>query len=523
MNLSALRSQLEIAESLEDIQFFSASEGLLTDLGHHEDQITELAELLCSKLENYNTLRASLDDSISTLTANVDEKHPSSSRPSPISHCPYEILAFIFENIVEEGSHAIQPLLLVNKQFYQVAISDPFLWRKITIKINKYMGEANSLSTSYINACLHRSEDVLLDVELDCSAASTQTEYIKRVMFDAIQQSMDEEDPKCVVNGISHALDRTGGFKYPVYEQKWRRFMDIVHSLTGPAWIHMRRWRSAFISLPNIKILAGDVWGLLSAGHAPNLQDLQIINFELDNTFPLPPHANAVHANFRRAEFISDDLFPAWPAIQRLLITGKTDLSQIPIAFASLDSLEFECYTISAWNVDTLAQCIFLRELTINCALTYRHHIRRAHVHLPHLASLTLRGNINLLKHTQFHLPSIERWFLQCNSSQGPLEIRAPYVEWYISSSQLLEEELWFLAGLIEKFTMPVSLTVKNMRNPETGYDMIRQMQEEGRLNRYLTVIVIEDKPEDDDDSKTERGEDENDVNDDLFFGSPSP
>ncbi|KAG8847654.1 hypothetical protein FRC20_002710, partial [Serendipita sp. 405] len=205
-DLRLLLPQLQMFESFE---FLPSSTGTIDSyptLAMCEQEVTNLARQLRSKMQEYSARRLSINKGrpISSIVQDPRPIEETRLTVSPISRCPDCLLVSIFELVTEEGSHNILPLLSVNKRFYQLAMSNPTLWRKIFITINEYLSEVNSLSTSYVKVCLERSKEALLDIILDCEDALAPFEFMRGYISNLVSNAVvDEVDKKGILNYLS--------------------------------------------------------------------------------------------------------------------------------------------------------------------------------------------------------------------------------------------------------------------------------------------------------------------------------
>ncbi|KAG8830818.1 hypothetical protein FRC20_008275 [Serendipita sp. 405] len=189
--LRSLLAQLQTLDSWETPSLMEPFDATLSSLSECEGQITDLSRQLCSKIEEYKGLKGTTEG---PQTFNLGSP--------PISRCPDVLLGYIFEYIVEKGSHHISPLLTVDRRFHQLIMSNCFLWRKLFFTFGKDLKEVNCLSTRYVQACLERSRNALLDVVLDYSDVLEQSfftgEYVSKLIRDSV--------PGSDLEGIAHRV-----------------------------------------------------------------------------------------------------------------------------------------------------------------------------------------------------------------------------------------------------------------------------------------------------------------------------
>ncbi|KAG8825375.1 hypothetical protein FRC17_008701 [Serendipita sp. 399] len=438
----------------------------------HEQEITDLSQLICSKIQQYTDLVKPDNEHEHSIDSSI---HPKISMlPSPISRCPDIILDYIFEYVVEEGSHNVRPLLHVNKRFHQLAMSNPRLWRKIFIKLDKIFQDVNSLTSSYISICLQRSGEALLDVVLDVTGVGSALDLMGQYAIRAIQLStMDEEDRRDVMEYVanSHCY---GNVDFPLYERKMERLLDAIRSFAGP---EVQRWRSLFVSCPDSEIVRDRIVAALSIDTS-NLQSLQLEGF---NTVDL------------------ERIGPIQSKITHLVLpsTEYVEIFRLPLKFAHLTKLDFrfvgnELNTVH--TLKTLSRCISLRELGIIYYTGWESPgYQLIRLHLPRLTSFHLAGDLpQLIDRVEFDLPQLEFWNFGCAPTENLPVIDAMHVKW-----DLLEDyyefynEMECLVRLLATLKGTETLTVKGLNHPDSCLTELREMKAAKKLPECLKIISL--------------------------------
>ncbi|KAG8844882.1 hypothetical protein FRB91_002244 [Serendipita sp. 411] len=464
--LRSLLAQLQTLDSWETPSLMEPFDATLSSLSECEGQITDLSRQLSSKIEEYKGLKGTAKG---PQTFNLGSP--------PISRCPDVLLGYIFEYIVEKGSHHISPLLTVDRRFHQLIMSNCFLWRKLFFTFGKDLKEVNCLSTRYVQACLERSRNALLDVVLDYSDVLEQFispgEYISRLIRDSLPGS-DLEGIDRVSVGVG---DVAWDMDFSTLERILQGRFKIIQSLTGPECIHTRRWRSAIISFPANENPQPEMLDLFT-GEMPNLQILQLDNV----TFQL---------------FCKRLPDSGWPTVTQFRFSSDLKLSRAPLNLGLLTVLRFEhCNEENnADNLATLAQCTSLRELEIECSGSKILDTPQIDIHLPLLTSFTLRRAVSYIDYVHFHLPKLKHLKLACRADQVLPNIDALHVEWEVWMGHWIEveDEMNYLLHLLSGLKKAVSLTVKHLTHPEVCLAKCREMKVESKLPKCLQVIDIED------------------------------
>jgi hypothetical protein len=116
----------------------------------------------------------------------------------------------IFRLYLAEDPRRVRRLLLVCRQWYDIAIKDPRLWNHIYIKADKQW-DLKSVAVSYKNhakMCLQRSGGSLLDVKIDCDELCSSRDQIQeRIKESFAGQFMDDTDAEIAFSNWMHDLD----------------------------------------------------------------------------------------------------------------------------------------------------------------------------------------------------------------------------------------------------------------------------------------------------------------------------
>ncbi|KAG8830715.1 hypothetical protein FRC17_004369 [Serendipita sp. 399] len=474
-----LLAQLQVVEAFEVPESACIiSEAISSSLSATERRIVNLTQQLRSEIDVYMQKITSIHAVHATAPPAQETGRFKTKLQalSPISRCPDVLLEEIFELVAENGSHAMLPLLTVNKQFYRVVISNPVLWRKIFIEMDEDIEEVNSLSGAYIEICVGRSRDVLLDVILDCSAIpdphSFMHHYIRNLIYHSEKDELGARDATDYLffELEEPEVDRPRDYwEFPLYSRKLKYLLDITKSLVGLEETNARRWRSATIRFPDTSSVTKALWYLISS-EMPNLQSLRL---------------NCVDYSALRKILPSQSR----PVLTQFAISKSIDLSQVPIDFEFLTTLEFAHSNFKEnTSLVTLSRCIALQELTITCwGDCDDDDGEQPGVELPMLVSLSLRRNVSILRHVRFHLPRLENWYLDCFSTENLPDINAPYIRWKVRL-HAYQEEMERPIELISRLKV-TKLVLDGLLHPEASFARIREMK--STLPRSLKVVEI--------------------------------
>ncbi|KAG8813169.1 hypothetical protein FRC17_001645 [Serendipita sp. 399] len=430
-SLSLLNAQLKVIEAIEDPTLHSfllsspSTTGTYGDLffiEKFEQSIRDLSRDLSDRIQQYLPLATSL----------IRRGKAVAKRPA-IDRLPNEVVIEIFRRLVEDGSHQLKSLFLVNKRFYAMVTSVPSLWCNINIGIDAMLQEPNNLSHRYIQACLERSQQSLLHVHLDMTDATPTWGYatsIFAIIRDVVPQFSDLIDH--TVEGVWETDWYNEGF---FYAHRMDEIYDLVGELTGPKGTHMRRWKS-FIFLPPTEYEVVDlgqfIWDLFKYP-TPNLE-----TFILNGPIPIEPTS-------------FNDSFTGLTAVRHLTLRQPDGFKSVPLSRHLLVTAVI--YYDSEVTLEILSDCSALQELTITQIKMQETDLlgggRETHVNLPSLRRLTLDGDVSKLKHVIFLTPCLEGLMLLCGCEDGIPKVRARSIVWTPKGEKNTDPMVKFLQLLL--------------------------------------------------------------------------
>ncbi|KAG8815949.1 hypothetical protein FRC17_000526 [Serendipita sp. 399] len=415
-SLSLLNAQLKAIEAIEDPTLHSfllsspsttGTSGDLFLIEKFEQTIRDLSRDLNDGIRQYLSLATSL----------IRRGRAVAKRPA-IDRLPNEVVIEIFRRLVEDGSHQLKPLFLVNKRFYAMVTSVPSLWCNINIRINSMLQETNDLSRRYIQACVERSQQSLLHVSLDVTDVSPTWGYAASILA-AIRN---------VVPQFSDLIDHT---EEAVWETEWYdegafydlrmdEICDLVEAMIGPEGSYMRRWKS-FIFFPpteyDLVYLGQLIWDLFTHP-TPDLETF-ILNgpISFEGTFFNSSFTDLTAV--RHLTLLQPNGYKWAPLSRHLLVTAV-------LQYDPDNTLEI------------LSDCIALQELTITQIrrppADLSREAREIHVNLPSLQRLTLDGDVSELKNVIFLTPCLKGLMLLCwcedGIPDGIPKVRARSIVW---------------------------------------------------------------------------------------------
>ncbi|KIM31210.1 hypothetical protein M408DRAFT_64678, partial [Serendipita vermifera MAFF 305830] len=163
-----------------------------------------------------------------------------------VQNLPNEMLILIFEYFLAINHRLIRRLLLVCKHWNHIVMQSPRLWGRVQLLPldYEYRYPFESL-LPYVEACLQRSQSVLLDIELDYVLLLTREEYIRNKVLATICEISNDEP-----NVIDQVYNLNCDFASPEYDAYFDQTMKELSILIGPMGAHMEKWRSLRLRIP---------------------------------------------------------------------------------------------------------------------------------------------------------------------------------------------------------------------------------------------------------------------------------
>ncbi|KAG8819909.1 hypothetical protein FRC17_010303 [Serendipita sp. 399] len=471
-SLSSLFFRLQAIESLEAAS--PLSHLVASSLSGSEQQISDLSRQLCSKIDDYLELREPL---LGSSAGPVPV--PTAVLFSPISLCPDEVLGYIFEAIIDDGSHNLHPLLTVNRRFHRLIMSTPRLWSKIFIRINIRLEDVNSLSTSYITTCLERSGEVLLDIVMNCDGIRHTSEFLEHYAFEALEaMELEKENKRDVLDHVGWACGKLGengdrNFPCPFYDRKMDNVVEIVYILMSQA----HRWRSAIIHPPDPSYTERGARNMFTC-KMPNLQSLEINYYDFALLSELIPES-------------------PWPKLTEFAFTSRIDLSKASLNLSQLRSLTFKHYDdrFDFSNMSILSECISLQKLDIHCNFSFKKEkYPPIDVRLPRLKFFSLSGSMESISYVHFILPELEHWDLSCDLRRYIPDVDAHHVSWQsVWSSEEISagSEVDGVIRLFSRFKKTVSVALNGLKHLEFCIRKFEEMTAAKLLPGNLRAVDI--------------------------------
>ncbi|KAG8826760.1 hypothetical protein FRC17_008116 [Serendipita sp. 399] len=377
-----------------------------------QQAILDLSKSLCDAIQRYLTV---VNSSIS-------------SRRRTVALLPNELMIQIFQVLVVDGSHHLQPLLLVNKRFHVLVTTAPSLWCNINIKFDEALQECNNLSVRYIRSCIKYSGKSFLNIDLDLADISDTSGCAVSIL-----EIVKKEVPR-FSDVIGFAIDIAGELDGLDEEAFFTRRLDkldsLVKALAGKKGFHARRWRSLKLSTSEPDYHASDkLWPLLKY-KMPNLK-----------TFVL---RGSLSEEFDDFDTFDDDI-PNLTAVRHLTLSNTSEFRLASFSLHLLTTVVVSCLSHLS-GLDIFSSCRALQELTITDVERYLEDWRSEKspidVELPSLKKLALGGSVGALKDVKFRTPCLNNVTLFCGCEEGLPKLRARSMVWAPDADEVESLEL---------------------------------------------------------------------------------
>ncbi|KIM32556.1 hypothetical protein M408DRAFT_183049 [Serendipita vermifera MAFF 305830] len=329
------------------------------------------------------------------LEKEIDEYRMSAQ--SYIRKCPKEILMILFEFYTLENPRVVRRLLLVCKEWYQLAVSMPRLWNRIPINIDHVWDvtfSCNDISRR-VEICLQRSGSLPLELDLDFTNFESSGAKICEKIIDSFQGSnADSWNIREWAYGLS--TESIEGFEVlPVCHPQ--HVFALVEQLAGKTGDVMRRWGSLRLVLPGDGNLAAMVWKHL-VYPTPHLSRM-----DLNGTHGL----TLVHGNH---DFVG---FPDLRALRHLGLDDLEDLDSLRLEVSSLSS--FVVRYVQG-DISSLSRLANLHTLTLvgGYGVPSDVPVQQTTLSLPRLRNLSVQWVIEGIQDIQFNIPKLECFDIFC-------------------------------------------------------------------------------------------------------------
>jgi hypothetical protein len=407
--------QPELSEAVQDkISQLSALDKLLTKIE------SEFEELFAARLRlEIETTPYRLPSS----PQNEEDLSTSLIQESPIECCPDDVLLLIFHECLNPRHDEIGQLLQVCKRWNHVVMNTPTMWARIQVTEVDHFFEDESrvrLTVSYVSACLERSCNLLLDVELNLMDIPSCSGYIESQARDFLRSIVDEVDHE-EVDSVVYNIEWT--FQSSEYETMLQQAFDGIF---GRENLNLKRWKTLSLTFPHAEEIAMDVWRKFKTP-CPSLKIMKLQNVDF-----LEDEVDGL---------VTSSELQALASVTHLDIKQKHSWVPLEIFTASQSLLEVLETTFISHDLPTLALHVHLHTLVLVGSQFYfaassdspPATLLHFSLHLPRLKNLTIGGNYEPLKTVELDFPILENLTIRTNQSIYPLPKLSPAcVRWQV-------------------------------------------------------------------------------------------
>ncbi|KIM32546.1 hypothetical protein M408DRAFT_19946 [Serendipita vermifera MAFF 305830] len=322
---------------------------------------------------------------------------------APIRKCPEEILLMVFEYYLSKNPRLVRRLLLVCRQWYQLAISAPRLWNRILIYVGEEWDVDNACKSirMWVERCLTRSKPLLLDITLDFSVIGDPVTKIRSKIVKSLYEELNGDVIDLVNDWAATLHVDTLDDPDVISVYQFHHLFDLLNILVGHNGKNMSRWRSLELHLPDMGPVAMEITQRLTYP-ATSLNRLYWIDtsclsnyIEGDYQYPL--------STLR--------------SLESLDVPDPLDLSFLDIQHSSVNNLKIRAQR--CWSSVALNMFTQLQELEIIFEYAYPS-LEAEFVTLPSLRRLILKGWLSNLGDAKFQVPVLDMLCISRGSINGP-------------------------------------------------------------------------------------------------------
>ncbi|KIM32555.1 hypothetical protein M408DRAFT_19955 [Serendipita vermifera MAFF 305830] len=337
------------------------------------------------------------------LEKEIDEYRASVlSGPSYIRKCPKEVLMIVFEFYTLANPLVVRRLLLVCREWYQLAVSMPRLWNRIPISL-PYVWDIRSPCKNIsrrVEIFLQRSGPLLLELDLDLSSFETSRAKICRKIVDCFEGSIaDLRTFRAWAYGLS--TDDIEDFGVlPACDPQY--VFDLVEQLMGKTGNVMRRWGSLRLVLPADGSLAAMVWEHFEYP-TPHLSRIELLEaYEMTMLYGKDHY----------------DVFPDLGALRHLELYGLDELDGLPFEVSVLETFVLEYVRDDISSLSSFTNLHTLKLVGSRYAVLVVDPVTRTTVSLPRLRNLCVQWFISGIQNVHFDIPKLECLDIFCRGTR---------------------------------------------------------------------------------------------------------
>ncbi|KIM20853.1 hypothetical protein M408DRAFT_30052 [Serendipita vermifera MAFF 305830] len=340
---------------------------------------------------------------------------------APIRKCPQELLLLFFEYYTCENPRLIRRLLLVCKEWYELAISSPRLWNRIPIKFDSSWDIESTCEfiKKRLDKCLELSGILPLELNLEFGELiPAQAQIVSQIRENLLGYThLEGQD---IVNDWIDGLD-LDSFIDPeiIGPHQSHHLVDLLGTLIGDYGNKMLCWASLRLELPEDSELAIEI--LEPFSHlTPNLTRLQIT---CDGD---------MHGIF---DSLIETVFPDLSALQHLEVPSEEELELFKFNPTLIQSLTFS--GMYSCDPSILTPFTRLQQLDVQSVIlsSYEQEDSFSAIHLPGLRRLLVRGYIPNFDTLEFRVPVLDKLQLSRGYVHSPLtypKVQASRIGWEV-------------------------------------------------------------------------------------------
>ncbi|KIM32551.1 hypothetical protein M408DRAFT_19950 [Serendipita vermifera MAFF 305830] len=434
----------------------------------------EVIENLRSRINVAQLECARLETELSEYRASV----------APIRRCPQELLLMFFEYHTCKNPRLIRNVLLVCKQWYELAISSPRLWNRIPINFDSDWDLKSACESieKRLEQCLKFSGTLPLELDFDFSELIPPQNQIESKIWEDISKYIQEDGFRAFDTWVSDLNVDLLNDPAVISICQPHHIFGLLKILMGKDGGIMSRWGTLRVELPDDSELALDILELFSYA-TPSLVRLQI--------------------KYMRAEYASilGGEFPDLSALEHLEVSSAADLKLFKSNPTLMQTLTF--LDMQSCDPSILTPFTRLQELEVICWVADRleeDSFSHGVVDLPALRRLSVRGVVPNFGTLKFRVPVLDELHLSRGYIENPFiypKVQASRISWEVErgwswiSKWTLDRVRLDLRAILLQYRSATELRLSS-RWKEGILALVQELKSDGTWLSALRVINLE-------------------------------
>ncbi|KIM20850.1 hypothetical protein M408DRAFT_30049 [Serendipita vermifera MAFF 305830] len=337
---------------------------------------------------------------------------------APVRRCPQELLLMFFEYYTCENPRLIRRLLLVCKQWYELAISSPRLWNRIPITFDPEWDVESTCDfiRKRLQKCIDLSGSLPLELNVDFGNFVSPEELIRSKIREDLFNYVQSDECDTFHRWIDDLDVDIPSDPEVISICQTHHLFRLLEILIGEDGNTMSRWGTLCLDLPLELELAVGIMELFS--HAtPSLLRLKIDYF------------GNMHEGF---DSLIGTIFPDLSALEHLEVGSTEDLELFKLNPTSMQILTFK--DMISCNASIFTPFTRLQQLDV---LRWRPRSLAEDsygvVHLPELRRLSVRGPVMGFGTFEFRVPVLDKLHLSRGNEKAPCiypKVQASRISW---------------------------------------------------------------------------------------------